>query len=89
MTNELTKDRLDKATAEAGLPKMEWHPADGHVGQQRPGWWWTAPLSQDAAAVQQIGKRLCAMDDGLEYVAAVLPQGAGVALAVGPIGGAR
>ena len=79
----LTKEILDKATADAGLPAMVWMSSDGHVGQQRLGWWWTTPLSDDVVFVQRIGRQLCASVPDLDFTAAVSPLGRGVALAVG------
>lgn len=81
----ITKELLDKATADAGLPPMEWAPdTTGALGLQRQGWWWTPPLSHDTREVQEMGRKICAASPELEYVAAALPRGVGVALAVGP-----
>lgn len=64
MGDTLTREILDKATADAGLPKMEWSP---HVG---------------TAEVQAMGRKICAANPHLDYIAAALPQWQGVSLAV-------
>lgn len=81
----LTHEILNKATADAGMPTMDWTPVPPGCIARAVGWWWTPPMSQDTAEVQAMGRRLVAATAGLEYMAAALPLGSGVALAVGPV----
>lgn len=82
---KLSKEILDKAAADAGLPEMKWTPLPPATIARAVGWWWTPTVSTSVAEVQAMGRKLVAASTGLEYMAAALPRGAGVALAVGPV----